>query len=358
MKKIICSGLAALLLGVFLLPLAAHAGVAGQYLDQKNEDTSTIDGSMTIKNYNRVQTFVPTVTKITSIDLYLKDKVPGNVLTVMVKKVSDGTIVAQAATSVPFGQEGPVGWMTIAYEQPFPTVVPCTEYGIYATIPGDTQTKWSWTSGNLYSAGGATGFANTDFLFRVYGTNLEETPSNCTSPTTTTPTPTTTATLAKPILVRYEKNGQTFNAPFDTEVSLEQNDKLNLVGTSFAGATVTVSVGKKTYVADVVANGDWTAEVLASELTLDSQKITAQAKKGDASSEIAELLNIKVLGAKTETAVTPTEENKLLLLLGDFRVLGGLAALLAVLVGLLIFLELKYHGLAKLFHKKALVKKS
>src|SRR5512133_2423253 len=128
MKKIISSGLAALLLGVFLLPLAAHAGVAGQYLDQKNEDTSVISGSMTINNYNRVQTFVPTVTKITSIDLYLKDKVPGNVLTVTVKKISDGTVVAAAAASVPFGQEGPVGWMTISYDQPFPTVVPCTEY--------------------------------------------------------------------------------------------------------------------------------------------------------------------------------------------------------------------------------------
>jgi len=354
MKRKLGLVIAAFMFGIFLLPFVTQAGVEGQYLDQKNENTAAIGGSMTINNYNRVQTFTPTVTKITSIDLYLKDKVPGNVLSVVVKKISTGNVVAAAATSVPFGQEGPVGWMTISYDQPFPVVTPCEEYGIYASIVGDTQTKWSWTGGNLYTGGEATGFSNTDFLFRVYGTNDSGVTNTCTAttPTPATPTATTGATLAKPVLVRYEKNGETFNAPFDSEIALKDNDKLNLVGTSFAGAEVTVLVGEKSYDADVVASGDWTVEILASELTAGTHKVTAQAKQGTTSSEVTELPNIKVQTIATTAAPTETNDNAFLTLIADARVLGGLVALMAALVGLLIYLEHKYHGLAKLFTKK------
>ena len=181
--------------------------------------------------------------------------------------------------------------------------------------------------------------------------------STSTSGSTTTSTSTTPATvdetISQPILVRYEKNEETYNPPFDGEVSLEKDDTLNLVGTSFAGAMVTLFVGDNSYEADVLESGDWVADIPVDELDEGSYTITAQAKKGEQGSEIVELLKIKVLAATAEK-VTPTETEKdLLSYIAEPWFIAGSLVLVLALIALLVFLEKKYHGIGKLFRKKA-----
>jgi hypothetical protein len=348
MKKIFCYVSAVFLLGGFLLPMASYAGVAGQYSDQVNDNVSSIDGSIVVSHNAPVQTFTPTVTKITAVDLYLKSQGSGN-LKVTIKKESDSSVVAPIATSVSF--VGGNGWVTISYDDPFISVVPGTKYGIYAEIDGSNTAEWAWTNGDLYTGGEANGYsglgADSDFLFYILGTKIES--ASAATTTTSTSTTSTTKAATAPVLVKYEINGQSADASSGTEIQLASGDKLNLTGTSFAGAVVTVFVGEKSYVADVDENGGWTVEILASELEEGSQIVTAQTKDGEINSEIVELFDVMVLGVKSNApAVSTTKEG----FLSNPLVIGGLIVLMLVLIGLLVFLERKYHGLAKLFKKK------
>jgi hypothetical protein len=360
MKKIFSYLAAILLLGGFLFPLASFAGVEGQYLDQKNENVAAAVSMAEVGNYS--QSFIPTVTKITSIELYLKNQTVGEKLSVTLTKY-DGTVVAPATESTPFIQKD--GWVTIAYDSPFVSVTPTYRYLIQPKIVGAGKTDWPWTGGNLYTHGEASGMTNSDFLFRVYGTKLAGTTGATTTPnasaTTKVVTPETAApvdvTIVKPVLLRYDINNKSYSGPFGKVVELKRGDKLTLVGTSFPGAKVTVYLGEKPYVADIVSSGSWVADIPASDIKEGTQTITAQSLSGSKGSEVAEMLKINIPVEKTEVK-EEEKEGLLLSILTNPWVLAGLGLLLIILVILLVFLERKYHGLSKIFKKKEVTKEA
>jgi hypothetical protein len=297
MKRVMGFLTAVFLMGSFLMPIGVTAGVAGQYKDQAFEDVGSIDGSMTVNNYGRAQTFKPTANKIVAVNLYLKDMTPDKNLSVTIKKESDGTVVAPAEASVPFTGQIKDGWVTIAYESPFISVTPETEYGIYATITGDTQTKWSWSNNNPYARGQAKGFVDDDFLFSVWGV-LET--------TTTVETQTTAVvdeSLKSPILVTVEKQKHVVDLTEKKELILASRDEIVLKGTSFKGASVVIFVEDKGYTASVTPDGSWEYPIDAYKLKEGTYTIQGQAIKDIKGSEKAELLKVKVLGVKTDTTV-------------------------------------------------------
>ena len=360
MKNYLCLIVAAFLVGNFLFPLVSYAGVEGQYLDQKNEGPSKVGdfeplGAVT-------QTFIPTVTKITAIELYLENQTAGDTLSVALKKY-EGPIIAPAIASTPF--VGGNGWVTISYDAPYVAVTPTNRYEIVPTINGSNATKWSWTSGNLYTHGQALGTVGNDrdFLFRVYGTKITASPTSSTAvvsqPTSNAATAVTKETavpsstapvdanIQAPVLVRYDINQKPFSPPTDGVVRLAKGDKLKLAGTSFSSAKVIVFVGAKRYIADIVESGIWEVEINIESLNEETQTIKAQALKGDKGSEIVDLLKVSL----STKEIATVEPNALLLAMSSPWVIGGLGLLLLVFIALLIFLELKYHGLAKLFKK-------
>lgn len=297
MKKVMSFLTALFLAGGFLMPVSAVAGVAGQYKDQSFEDT-TGTGSMTVNNYGRAQTFKPTANKIIAVDLYLKDMTPDKILSVIIKKESDGTIVAPATASVPFTGQIQNGWVTIAYESPFVSVTPETEYGIYATITGDTQTKWSWKGGNPYARGQAKGFPEDDFLFSVWGV------LDAVKATETKTAAIIDESIKSPVLVTVEKQGREVDLTEKKEIIMASKDKVVLKGTSFKGAKVVIFVEDKEYTASVTPDGGWEYSIDAYPLKEGTYTIKGQAIKDTKGSEKTDLLTVKVLGVKANTATT------------------------------------------------------
>jgi hypothetical protein len=295
------------LMAGFFVSANTSAAVPGQYLDQAYEASIDTCGYAVVgnfDNYGRFQTFTPTVNKITSIEVYLKDQIAGKRLNIKVKKESDGSTVKDWTSTSLF--VGGAGWVSVSYDSPFVAVTPGTTYGIYASITGDTQTKWAWNMGNPYAGGKFMGGAGEDAFFRVYGTKDQasgDTPATGTGVTDTSTSKyanlVTNASIKTPVLTAISKNGVTTKAPITEEVSLGTHDKLILNGTSFAGAKVVLYMSDKVADALVAKDGTWTYELEGSKLSSGTMAIQGQAIQGTEGSEKAEFMKIKVLGVKT-----------------------------------------------------------
>jgi hypothetical protein len=298
MKRVMSFITALFIVSGFLMPAFVVAGVAGQYKDQSYEELSG-SGSTVVSQNGRVQTFKPTANKITSVDVYLKNMLSGKRLNITIKNESDGSVVAPAKASVTFTGQIQEAWITVAYDAPYVTVTPETEYGIYATITGDNQTQWAFHNTNPYTRGKAKDIGGDfDYLFQVWGTK---------DAATTVVTPAIAESLViddsikPPVLVSAEKQGKDLEVKEGKDVVLAAKDKLVLKGTSFTGAGVAITIDDKEYTASVAPDGSWDYTINTHILKEGTYTIKGQAYKDGKGSEKVDLLAVKVLAAKAAT---------------------------------------------------------
>jgi hypothetical protein len=338
MKKILGLLTAMFMMSSFLMPAYVVAGVAGQYKDQAFENTAGV-GFMTIgtqATHGRVQTFKPTANKITSIDVYLTNMKTGKELSLEIRKESDGSVVSSWTKSVPFTNQIPTAWMTVAYEAPYVTVTPETEYGIYLEVIGDADAQWGYSGANPYARGQAKGFSGDDFLFQVWGVK-DAVPAE----TNVSATVVVDDSIKSPILVSAEKQGKDVELKKDKDVVLAANDKLVLSGTSFTGAGVAITLDDKEYTATVAPDGSWNYTISAFNLKAGTYTVKGQAYKDGKGSEKVDLMSVKVLGAKVSTAVAP--DRSWFAGWNIFFTLTGVGLLLLVLL-LLSLIARRHHG--------------
>jgi len=145
----------------------ALAAVEGQQIDQSNE-INNLTGCMTLSSYNRAQTIQPSLNRILSYEVLLKDRQIGKTISLVVKKESSGETIGTESHILTVGGQG---WETFAFEEPFLTVTPETLYGFYITSADDSQTKWCY-GGNTYARGQAKGFPDDDFVFVQLGKSV------------------------------------------------------------------------------------------------------------------------------------------------------------------------------------------
>lgn len=373
MQKIIRYALSLLLVSGFLLP--ANVSAVTYTVDQSCHNVDVTNYENIADNVPHEQGFRPLQNRLKQVNLKISGmNVTGNTpLRVRILPFGSETVLAEKITLPTVSTPSIRTW---TFDEEI-TLIPGNRYVLRLERVSGTGTPYWFTNGdNCYSRGSASrgGFVvGYDYDFETVGYTytapvpFPATPDGpiVTTPNTATTTDTTTTaadankvvtnkaaapvdtTIQKPVLVKYEKNEQTVNPPFDSEVSLTTGDKVNLFGTSFAGSKVKVFAGENAYDATVEANGDWTAEVNIDNLIDGSQIISAQALKDESGSEVVELLKLKVLGVKAESsgevAVSTTSLAVVMTVLGFF---------LLLLIGLLIYSEKKYHGLAKIFQKK------
>ena len=390
LSRLYTKGILVFMLLVLLAP-PANAFTPPSDTDQscsvaaKGENYDSIGGTGMLE-----QSFIPTQNRleIVTLQLYAIPDAPVVNNDIIVSIVDGDEPLISKSYPVLVNMRGQMTYVSVNFFEVNNTHVKLTKghrYKIRLTINGYGVSWFKEGGGNCYANG--TALTNTiiqedyDYGFSTYGHTAEDPPAPTVTPTapgtpgtTTTPTTPTTstgttktaaakvstapvpaaaapidATIGKPVLLRYDKGGTSFSAPFETEVSLKDNEQIDIVGTSFPGATVTVFIGERSYIADVVANGDWAAKINTADLGAGTYTISAQAQKGEAGSEIIDLLNIKVLGVKSEAKA---EENKFFAVITNPWVIGGLALLIILLVALIVFLERKYHIFSKLFKKK------
>lgn len=352
MKKVFSLFATALLLCGFLMPAMTSAGVEGQIKDQYYDDTSSFGGAMVVgpSTYNRAQTFRPTVSKITSVDVYLTDQLAGKRLNLMIKKESDGTIVSNWHSSTNF--VGGNGWVTISYDSPYVSVVPETEYGIYLAITGDLQTKWAWKNGNPYTRGMLKGFLDNDGLFVVMGIPPASVPAvtNSGSEQTESVVGGTTTAIAvdasvkEPVISYIVKDKVRTDAPFKKDIIVGKGSDITLYGTSFAGAKVAIFIDEKGYEATVGPDGNWSYKANLSALEGQIYAVTAQAQNtAGKGSAIVELAKLKV--------VVPVGTGKAEKLSGWF--VGWNIFYILVPVGLLLLILLLLALITRRHHQEA-----
>lgn len=154
----------------FLLIIPAQAAVEGQEFDQVNDSLQNMSCSDIKVAALRVQTFKPSLNRVLAVDFYLSERSAGEVLTLTIKKESDGSVVGQDSHELPHA--GASGWETFSFNDPYVTVVPEETYGLYLEDSG-SDTKICFGT-NEYARGELKGFPQNDMFFSTIGKNVVE----------------------------------------------------------------------------------------------------------------------------------------------------------------------------------------
>jgi hypothetical protein len=157
------------------------------------------------------------------------------------------------------------------------------------------------------------------------------------------------SSIQAPVLTSVKKNDKEIKTTLKEGVSsleINQNDSLELIGTSFASARVVVFIGDIAFESTAGADGVWSVILDNKKVAYGENQVQAQAQKDGRGSEKVDFFKLK----KTEEkqVITKSQKknnNNLLIILG----ISGAALLLLILTGVL--LNIKYHWVQKLAKK-------
>lgn len=344
MKKVlILLTASSLMVGIlgFYPNLGKGAVMEGIYLDQKNEFVSG-GGAMTIASNNRRQTFKPTVSLITSAEVYLKNRKEGSKLMGVIKDSTGKAISTSEEITLVQANQAPNAWETISFPAPYGPYTPESTYTLVLSI-NDSQTQWTWNDGNKYDRGQALGGSSPstqDFLFRIYG-KLESASLNADHPATGSNASSGTAadqSIKSPTLGYVLKNGSKIEAPIDKTIEVTSKDSLKVAGNASSGLKVVLFVGDETYSGTADEGGTWEIEIDTSKLKEDIFTVSAEARVDDAkASEKAELFKLKKVTEKAAATASPNFLQELLTKYFPY-LMGVLAALLTGFLATLYYL--------------------
>jgi hypothetical protein len=352
MKKFYLVTLAALLCGFFLSFSTVQAG-DNSVLDQSYAvESNSGYGSVGIGGHG--QTFVPTKNRITSIDVYFKNRQTGTSITMTVKNFQTQQVIGTETHTLTFA--GDAAWEPFVFDQNL-VVVPGTTYAMYLSSNIDNPTYWmTGNDGVPYSRGVAlTGTdqlpVGEDRLFRQYGKDVTTPATPPATTTTTTAAKTTTATpVAAPTVLAVPKNFR-IDRDLGTEIifAWDKNTEADLSGYAlfiYDGETEAEIIDLPNKDSDNynVILADHSALVKGKEYSF---KLVAKNSAGAISGK-TDALEATFKDTKVEVKVAEAQKSWI----ENPWVLGGAGFTLVILIGLLIFLERKYHGLAAIFKKK------
>ena len=357
MKRIMSLIVAALFCGFLLIAGHATAG-DGAVLDQSYAVLSNTGyGSVGIGGTG--QTFIPTKNRVTSIDVYFKNRQTGTSITMTVKNFATKQVIGTETHSLTFA--GDAAWEPFVFDSNL-VVVPGTTYAIYLTSNIDNQTYWmTGNDGIPYSRGVAlTGDAQfpvgEDRLFMTFGKDVADPAAPGTTTTTTTGTSATVATAptVSPSVLAIPKNFRV-DRNLGEEIIFAWDINTEAGVTGYAMFIYDGDTEKE--VIDIPGKDvDNYNLILKDHLLLSLNKsynVKLAAKNTTGISEKTTPLSVTFKkAAVTSAAVNKDDSNWLV----NPWVLGGLGLLVVALIGLLIFLEKKYHGLANLAKKMGMVK--